>query len=72
MPTASSTVDRSLEMIRTEYQEFPGLSLTEPQVQRLWQLDADTTSAVLQSLLLNGFLKRTRRGAYVRADLSTL
>ena len=70
MPTASSTVDRSLEMIRTEYQEFPGLSLTEPQVQRLWQLDADTTDTVLRLLLVAGFLKRTRGGAYVRADRS--
>ena len=30
-----------LQLIRAEYHEIPGLHLTKPQVQRLWNLDAD-------------------------------
>ena len=56
-----------LHLIRAEYLEIPGLHLTEPQVQRLWNLDAVATQALLSALVDVKFLKRTRHGAYVRA-----
>jgi len=57
-----------LQLIRAEYLEMPGLSLTNRQVQRLWNLDAITTETVLAALVDVKFLRRTAQGAYVRAD----
>ncbi len=54
--------------IQGEYDEMPGLSLTVPQARRLWGLDGETCAAVIEILLNRGFLKRTDRGAYVRAQ----
>ena len=58
-----------LQLIRAEYLEIPGLSLTKRQVQRLWGLDLVTTEAVLAALVDVKFLRRTRQDAYVRADV---
>jgi len=57
-----------LERVRGEYQEMPGLSLTEAQAQRLWGLDATVCRALLDALSQVGFLHRTDAGAYVRGD----
>jgi ribonuclease D len=57
-----------LRLIRAEYLEIPGLQLTKPQAQRLWGLDPLTCAMLLSALLDVKFLKRTRQGAYVRAD----
>ncbi|MGE0124402.1 MAG: hypothetical protein AB7L91_02370 [Dehalococcoidia bacterium] len=56
-----------LRLIRAEYLEMPGLHLTLAQARQLWRLDASTSSAVLDVLVEAGFLRRTDRGAYVRA-----
>jgi hypothetical protein len=56
------------EVIRAEYLEFPGLSLTAPQVQRLWSLDRDTCQCLLGVMVRQGFLKQTADAQYVRAD----
>jgi hypothetical protein len=58
-----------LWLIRAEYLEFPTLRLTKPQVQRLWNIDQVTCDVLLSALVDVGFLKRTRQGAYVRADV---
>ena len=65
---SARTIADWVHLIRAEYLEIPGLHLTEPQVQRLWGLDAVTSEALLSALLDVKFLKRTRRGAYVRVD----
>jgi hypothetical protein len=57
-----------LQVIRAEYLEFPGMVLTEPQVRRLWGLDAATCTTVLTELVRSGFLKRTRSDSYARAN----
>ena len=36
-----------IQIIRAEYHEIPGLHLTKPQVQRLWNLEATMCDAVL-------------------------
>jgi hypothetical protein len=56
-----------LQIIRAEYSEMPGLSLTRPQVERLWTLDKTTSEAVLTMLVGVGFLRCTMTGKYVRA-----
>lgn len=58
------TDDRLLAHIRSEYDEMPGLRLTIPQACRLWQLDDTTCRAVLERLVVERFLYRTRDGAY--------
>ena len=57
-----------LHLIRAEYHEMPGLHLTKRQVQRLWNLDATTCEAVLETLETARFLRRTHTGAYVKAN----
>jgi hypothetical protein len=54
--------------IEGEYREMPGLKLTEAQARRLWDLDGDTCSLVLMTLLEQRFLKCTASGMYVRAS----
>jgi hypothetical protein len=68
--TRGSADDDSLDRIRGEYLEMPGMSLTERQAQRLWGLDHDTCKALLEALLETGFLRRTHQGGYVRADVA--
>lgn len=60
-----------LRRVRSEYLEMPGLHLTLDQARLLWHLDPQTCSAVLDALLEARFLRRTERGAYVRADGSS-
>jgi hypothetical protein len=63
-----ATVALWIDRVRGEYQEMPGLSLTEPQGQRLWGLTPSACREVLETLLESGFLRRTYQGQYVRAD----
>jgi len=69
MLTTDVTSSDWLEIIRAEYLEIPGLNLTKPQIRRLWELDAPTCDALLDSLVEGGFLRRTSSNVYVRADL---
>jgi hypothetical protein len=69
MLSADTHIVDWLQLIRAEYLESPGLVLTESQVQRLWGLDPVTSQALLAALLDVKFLRRTRQGAYGRADL---
>jgi hypothetical protein len=69
MLTAATHIAHWRQLIRAEYLEIPGLSLTKPQVQRLWGLDPVTSEAVLAALVDVKFLRRTAKDAYVRADV---
>ena len=57
-----------LRPIRAEDHEIPGLHLTKPQVQPLWNLDASTCEAILEALETDNCLRRTHTGAYVKAN----
>ena len=52
--------------VEGEYREMPGLSLTVPQAERLWGLDAITCASVLTALIERRVLTRTASGAYLR------
>ena len=69
MLTADTLITDWLQLIRAEYREIPGLSLTRQQVQRLWGLDLVTTEAVLAALVDVKFLRCTLHHVYVRADV---
>ena len=51
--------------IQAEYLEMPGLKLTSRQAARLWQMDAATSTNLLDSMVDAGVLRRARDGAYV-------
>ena len=68
MVAGQTTVADWLQLIRAEYLEIPGLRLTRDQVQRLWGLDEATCDALLEALVEDGFLRRTRTEAYIRCD----
>ena len=71
MYAADATIVDWAQLVRAEYAEMPGLKLTEPQIQRLWSLDAALCDAVIASLIAGQFLKQTRGDAYVRFDGGT-
>jgi hypothetical protein len=59
-------VDEWVQIIRGEYEESPGLSLTRAQVKRLWSLDPPVCDAALRQLTKAGFLRLNHRGMFVR------
>jgi len=54
-----------VNLIRAEYREMPGLSLTKRQMQRLWNLDSATCTAAVDTLVSGHVLKKTSRDSYV-------
>jgi len=57
--------ETSLGRARSEYWEMPGLTLTPEQARRVWGLDQESCDTLLGELLIEGFLARTRTGAFV-------
>ena len=58
-----------VRIIRSEYLEMPGLSLTTVQVQRLWGLDPQTCDVLIDQMVSARFLRRTPGACYVRHDV---
>ena len=57
--------DNLLTRIRGEYEEMPGLQLTLAQACRLWQVDTTTGECLLETLIRQNFLVRSRDGAFI-------
>ena len=67
MPTIEvNSLQAILDRVCGEYLEMPGLRLTPRQAQRLWGLDEQTCTRILDELLQNGFLRVTYDGRYAR------
>jgi len=66
MATQNTDINDWLALIQAEYHEIPGLKLTKPQVQRLWDLDAVMCDTLLETLEATKFLRRTPGNAYVK------
>ena len=62
------SVEEWAAIVRGEYEESPGLSLTRPQVRRLWSMDPEVCDAVLEHLTKTGFLRQNPRNMFVRDD----
>jgi DNA-binding GntR family transcriptional regulator len=56
-----------LRRIVSEYLEMPGLALSIEQVERLWGLEHAAAVSAMHALVLEGFLRVTPRGVFVRA-----
>ena len=60
-------LDEAIDLIRTEYVQMPGLSMTCKQVRRVWNLSNDVCRDALTALTRAGLLIENRDGSYVRA-----
>ncbi len=56
-----------LQRIRGEFLEMPGLKLTIAQAARLWHLDPHMSEELLDTLVMDGMLRRSADGAYLVA-----
>ena len=63
--SASASVSHWANLIRAEYQEMPGLSLTRQQMERLWGLDSFVCGVLVDALLAARVLRKARNGSYV-------
>lgn len=57
--------ERERLRIEAEYREMPGLKLTAAQASRFWHLGLEESRALLDSLVADGALARTRDGFYI-------
>lgn len=62
-----TTIPDLTRRVQAEYAEMPGLSVTMPQAQRLWDIDQRTCALVFKALIKRRVLKRTPEGRYIRA-----
>jgi hypothetical protein len=62
------TIEDWARIVRGEYEESPGLSLTRAQARLLWSLDATLCDAVLAHLTNAGYLRENHRSMFVRDD----
>ena len=62
----SEVTQQLARVVRAEYAEMPGLSVTLAQAQRLWGVDESTCRRVFDGLVARGVLRRTAKGCYVR------
>jgi hypothetical protein len=60
-------IETIIGRVRSEFIEMPGLCLSLPQAQRLWGLEKDECQRVIDALIADAFLRRTRAGQIVRA-----
>jgi hypothetical protein len=67
MSAVQLSIAEWVDIVRSEFQEFPEMRLTKPQVRRLWSLDPPTCDALLDALLDREVLTRTPNGSYARA-----
>jgi hypothetical protein len=51
--------------MRAEFREMPGLKLTAAQATRLWHLDPRRSEELLNTLVVDGLLRRNAAGAYL-------
>jgi hypothetical protein len=58
--------DPLLQRVCSEYLEMPGLRLSSSQAQRLWGLDEQTCTRLLDFLVEARFLWRSGQGLYAR------
>jgi hypothetical protein len=54
-----------LQLIESEYREMPCLSLTKPQMRRLWSLEAHVCDALVDALVDARVLRKRFDGAYI-------
>jgi len=64
-------LNRIIPRMRTEYDQWPRLSLTVPQAARLWSADEYTCRTAFLALVRVGYLAQREDGRFVRRDQSS-
>jgi hypothetical protein len=67
MSTRKEDLGRLIERVRGEFNEMPGMQLTEAQAARLWGLEPTACRGVVEHLVGAEFLRRTPSGRIARA-----
>jgi hypothetical protein len=62
-------VIRLFHRVRSEFLEMPGLRLAPMQAARLLAIDVRLSERILNRLVAEGFLCKTRDGAYLRVSV---
>jgi hypothetical protein len=65
---AAAELDSIISRVRNEFLEMPGLRLNVTQAMRLWGLEREACQRVIDALVKESFLQRTRRGEIVRIE----
>ena len=65
--TRKEDLGRLIERVRGEFNEMPGMQLTEAQAARLWNLEPTACRGVVDLLVGAAFLRRTPGGRIARA-----
>jgi DNA-binding IclR family transcriptional regulator len=60
------SVADAADLLRMEYAEMPGLTLTAWQARRLCNLSGELADRALHTLLESGYLRQTHDGRYMR------
>ena len=68
LPSAAGTSDSTIDVIRREFGEMPGMRLTRAQIRRLWNLSLSECDRVVDALIADGFLVQTS-GGHLRSTL---
>lgn len=61
-------IDHLVRLVRSEFAEMPGLSLTEGQAARLWQIPPAEAAQALHHLVDARYLARSGSGRYCRSS----
>ncbi len=64
---ASQRIEDTLQLLRSQYADTPGLSLTPAEVARHFVLDRTTAGVLLRALEHSRFLERTSDGRFTLA-----
>ena len=68
LPPAEGSNDSTIDVIRREFGEMPGMRLTRAQFRRLWNLSLSECDRVVDMLIAEGFLVQTS-GGHLRSTL---
>lgn len=56
------------QRVRAEFDEMPGLTLTEPQAAKLFGIERTVCRDVIEQLIDESYLRKTRTGSIIRCD----
>lgn len=64
------SVEAVTQRVRAEFEEMPGLVLTEHQAAKLFGIERQVCRDVIDSLIHESYLRKTRSGTITRSDRS--
>src|SRR5262245_28756347 len=68
LPAHGTPSESTIDVVRREFNEMPGMRLTRAQIRRLWNLSSPECDEVVDALISDGFLVETSTG-HLRSTL---